>query len=415
MFLLKKHQDYAYMKMLDNKKGQVIVPTGGGKTYIMIADAIRNNYQQIQKSDNINVVVAPRILLAQQLCNDFTDHIEAFDDIIHVHSGDTEYYSTTSAEDLKLWYLTSQNISNRIIFTTYHSLNRIVESGIPINTVYFDEAHNSCGKKFFEAVKSVSNISNRCYFFTATPRQGRGQTIERGMNNSDVFGRVIANVDAKELIDAGIILPPKVIPYDTNRKRNKVNAHEVDAKNLKDILEDTVEDDSKVLVAAPSTRILWNMLTKTDILDWFKKQNYGVMHITSKHGAYVDGKKVRRDVFFNTLNEWGKSAKKFVVFHYSILSEGINVAGLTHTVLLRNLPVIEMAQTIGRVIRVHPDDRKSVEDGIIPVAQFSLYRKGYGRVTVPLSGKYGEKIAKRLESVVNQIFIEGIPPLAWTS
>ena len=74
-----------------------------------------------------------------------------------------------------------------------------------------------------------------------------------------------------------------------------------------------------------------------------------------------------------------------------------------------------MAQTIGRVIRVHPDDRKSVEDGIIPVAQFSLYRKGYGRVTVPLSGKYGEKIAKRLESVVNQIFIEGIPPIAWTS
>ena len=68
MFLLKKHQDYAYMKMLDNKKGQVIVPTGGGKTYIMIADAIRNNYQQYQKSDNINVVVAPRILLAQQLC-----------------------------------------------------------------------------------------------------------------------------------------------------------------------------------------------------------------------------------------------------------------------------------------------------------------------------------------------------------
>ena len=413
MFLLKKHQDYAYMKMLDNKKGQVIVPTGGGKTYIMIADAIRNNYQQYQKSDNINVVVAPRILLAQQLCNDFTDHIEAFDDIIHVHSGDTEYYSTTSAEDLKLWYLTSQNISNRIIFTTYHSLNRIVESGIPINTVYFDEAHNSCGKKFFEAVKSVSNISNRCYFFTATPRQGRGQTIERGMNNSDVFGQVIANVDAKELIDAGIILPPKVIPYDTNRKRNKVNAHEVDAKNLKDILEDTVEDDSKVLVAAPSTRILWNMLTKTDILDWFKKQNYGVMHITSKHGAYVDGKKVRRDVFFNTLNEWGKSAKKFVVFHYSILSEGINVSGLTHCILLRNQSVVSMAQTVGRVIRLHPDDATDIANGVIPRGQLQLYRKPTGYVTIPIHKNHGKRTLTRLQRVVDEIFIQGIPATAY--
>ena len=47
------------------------------------------------------------------------------------------------------------------------------------------------------------------------------------------------------------------------------------------------------------------------------------MMITSKTGAIIDGKKVNRDVFFDTLNEWGKEdGKKFVVIHHSILSEG---------------------------------------------------------------------------------------------
>ena len=56
----------------------------------------------------------------------------------------------------------------------------------------------------------------------------------------------------------------------------------------------------------------------------------------------------------NTLSDWGKDDnKKFVVMHYSILSEGINVHGLTHCILLRNLNIVAMAQTIGRVIRMH--------------------------------------------------------------
>ena len=102
-------------------------------------------------------------------------------------------------------------------------------------------------------------------------------------------------------------------------------------------------------------------------------------------------------------------------FHYSILSEGINVPGLTHTVMLRNLPTIEMAQTIGRVIRVHPEDRKLMEEGRIPAGKYNLYTKSFGKICVPIAGKYGERIAKRLQSVVSYIFVEGIPPVAYTN
>ena len=54
------------------KCGQIIVPTGGGKTYIMIADA----YKHLRDSGpQTIIVVAPRILLANQLCEEFMEHM----------------------------------------------------------------------------------------------------------------------------------------------------------------------------------------------------------------------------------------------------------------------------------------------------------------------------------------------------
>ena len=35
-----------------------------------------------------------------------------------------------------------------IIFTTYHSLNKVVDAGIEINAAYFDESHNSVTRHF---------------------------------------------------------------------------------------------------------------------------------------------------------------------------------------------------------------------------------------------------------------------------
>jgi hypothetical protein len=72
-----------------------------------------------------------------------------------------------------------------------------------------------------------------------------------------------------------------------------------------------------------------------------------------------------------------------------------------------------MAQTIGRVIRVHKDDRAAVAAGEIPAGAFHLYKKSEGIVTMPTGYKMGDAIAKRMQNVVNAIFVEGIPPLAF--
>ena len=151
------------------------------------------------------------------------------------------------------------------------------------------------------------------------------------------------------------------------------------------------------------------MLSESDMLVRLDDMGYKVMHITSKHGAYIGKKKVSREVFFEKLNEFGADPnQKFVLFHYSILSEGMNVHGLTHCILLRNLPSIEMCQTIGRVVRMHRDDRQAIAQGKFKPGQFDMYKKPCGKIIVPVSqGAASKRIVQQLQNVVDAVFVKG--------
>ena len=417
MIKLRSHQSRALDKLQAHNKGCVYVPTGGGKTIIMLEDLV----QRLQSADSPQtvVIVAPRILLAGQLCSEFLEYIDGNSDfdydnnynILHVHSGETVYDSSTKSDYIREWVIDRNFlIQHSIIFSTYHSLGRIVDSEIDVDVLYCDEAHNATQKHHFVGVAATSTNATNSYFFTATPKYTRGG-CNRGMNNVDVFGNTLISVPAPELVNNGSIIPPKLVVHETEHVRTKYNAHDVDREMVLEIIDDLQEEQSsKVLVAAPNTKVLWNMLSQTDILHVLNCMGYDILHITSKHGAYINRKKVGRDTFFQTLTDWGKDDdKKFIVFHYSILSEGINVPGLTHTILLRNLPVIEMAQTIGRVIRLHKDDAKDIANGNIAAGNYQLYRKSHGVVTVPLCGKASVATRNRLQKIIELIFEDGLP------
>tara|TARA_B100001996_G_scaffold72101_1_gene52928 strand:- start:701 stop:1891 length:1191 start_codon:yes stop_codon:yes gene_type:complete len=383
--------------------GQIVVPTGGGKTMIMIQDCIDN------LDNNVTVIVAPRILLAQQLCDDFIaqlgDKISPNLNVFHAHSGRTKHLSSTKPEEIKHWV--DNTPGDKLLFTTYHSLSRIVDSSINIDTIYFDEAHNGTARTFFISVSACSQIASRCYYFTATPKISYKH--DRGMNNVSIWGRILIDVDARDLIKCGSIIPPTVqsFPIDTHfTKENAYVHHSITVESF--IKSINNYDGAKVLVSVPSSRILNNMLGHTTLLKTLEDEGFDVLHITSKFGAYVNKTKVNRTTFFNTLKEWGcQTDRKFVIFHYSILSEGINVSGLSHTLLLRNLNIVEMAQTIGRVIRLHKEDAQSINQGTIPAGVLSLYRKSSGNCVIPTHKNYGTKTINRIQRVVNDIFTEG--------
>ncbi len=360
------------------------------------------------------VVVAPRILLANQLSEEFMQHISAtWTHVAHCHSGETHHFSTTKSDKIALFNNTARAAGEScIIFTTYHSLRRVVDSGIDVDAIYFDEAHNACTRSFFIPVHAMSEHADMKYFFTATPRISNRH--DRGMNNVAVFGPVIQNVPAPELIEGGHILPPTIVPFETDHSVDKKNPHMVHSNTVQDII-DQLDDThaSKVLVAVPSSRVLGNILGQTDLIHELSERGYDVLHVTSKFGAYVNRTKVSREVFFQTLTDWGKEkGRKFVLFHYSILSEGINVPGLTHCIMLRNLNVVEMAQTIGRVIRLDREDATKLQSGELTPCAWNFYNKPTGFVTVPVHRNYGKHVIKRLQRVVDEIFVKGVPATA---
>lgn len=383
---LRPHQRKALNEMLAYDKGQLIIPTGGGKTLCMIHDIIEN--QKYIDNGSTIVVVAPRILLAEQLCSEFLEVIDTtHTHVMHVHSGETSHFSTTKAEKINLFVNTARTAGeNVVIFTTYHSLHRLVEADIEVNTIYFDEAHNSVQRNFFPATEHFSADADRCYFFTAT-RRTSATIFKPGMNDTEVYGDVIYRVPATKLVDGGYILPPQI----KAKKFEVLKANEISADRDCNNIVETLEENntSKVLVCVKSAKQLINLMSQTDFAMRLNDMGYSFLYITSKTGAIIDGQKVNREVFFNTLNAWGKDpSKKFVCLHRSILSEGISVNGLESVIFLRNMDVIEMTQTIGRVLRTAPN-------------------KTYGLCVVPVYSQVGIATEKRMQNVVDTIFGKG--------
>ena len=396
MITLRPHQERIIKRLSYYNKGQVIVPTGGGKTLTMIMDA-KSSMDRCNSGVTI-VVVAPRILLAEQLCSEFMEVIDPNNSdpylhVMNVHSGETHYTSTTKAEKIHLYANCARTMGeNVIIFTTYNSLHRIMEADIEVNNIYFDEAHNSVKKNFFPATEYFAENADRCYFYTATPKHSL--TVKKpGMNWGHVYGQVLANIPAPELVEGGYILPPKVVVKQLPLIKGRKVMYAEDADNLLETIDDN--NISKTLICARTTKQIVGLLSQSDFCAELYQRGYSWMTITSKTGAIIDGKKVDRETFFNTLNTWGKDPeKKFVVIHHSILSEGINVSGLEAVIFMRNMDYIGISQSIGRVIRLGGSE------------------KTFGLVCIPTYDSVGISTARKVQAVVDVVFNQGQPAIS---
>ena len=211
--------------------------------------------------------------------------------------------------------------------------------------------------------------------------------FKAGMNDSDIFGDVLINVPAPKLVKAGHILPPKVVIKKIDVVDDSRFGYEKDCDHVITTIDDL--DVDKILICARSTKQIVNLLSQSDFASELSLRGYNWMYITAKTGAIINGKKVDRESFFNTLNSWGKGNERFVVLHHSILSEGINVSGLEAALFLRSMDYIGISQTIGRVIR------KGSES------------KTYGLVVVPSYDKVGITTSRKVEAVVDTVFNKG--------
>jgi len=396
---LRPHQQTALDALAEHNKGILVTPTGAGKTNVGIFDALREFQSDAPKTI---VVVAPRILLAEQLSSEFLEFITTAA-VLHVHSGETHHQSTTKPSEIYNW--SRRAYKHQLIFTTYNSLKRLQEADLHVDTIYFDEAHNNVQRHFFPAVEHFAAEAKRCYFFTATPKYSN-VIGKPGMNDVDVYGSIIAKVPAPELVKGGYIIPPKVI---ASSLRPSLKGEDISQRDCEYLLHTIAENPvNKILICAKATKHIIGLLSETDFANQLAEAGYSVLHITAKYGAFIDGQKVNREVFFDTLNAWGCDAdKKFVVLHHSILAEGINISALEAVVFMRSMDIVGIGQTVGRTLRLHPDDAAGIRSGTLQAGDLPSYTKSYGLVICPTFDKTSSATAKKVQGVVDIIFKQG--------
>lgn len=377
---LRPHQQDAVSAMGDTNKGIICMPTGSGKTITMVKDA---QYVFGSNQHATIVVVGPTIALTTQLCNEF---MSWFDDVsvCHVHSGHVPYYRTTAPIDIATWC--SSTAGPKFIFTSYHSLHKVQQSGIRVHTIYFDESHNSINRQWYDAVKYFSRNAYRSYYMTASPKMSLTPD-KHGMNETEVYGDIICDVPVTRMIEDGYIVPPNLITIKSDEVASGKYPADVDINNLIQTIEDN--ELNTLLVSCKNTTQLYHVSTSQRFTTYCDDNGYTVYTISSKYGCIIDGDKVPRNDFMNHMKN---NNGRYVIFHVSILCEGINLPKLEGLVMLKKLNTIKLIQSIGRVLRL--------DEG-----------KTEGKVILPLYSKYMQKCEKFTVKMIDMVYTDGITPV----
>jgi superfamily II DNA or RNA helicase len=235
------------------------------------------------------------------------------------------------------------------------------------------------------------------------------------MQNKKLFGEVVYQVSFKTLVERGIITPVKLhvmyaegIRADGVLIANKKVADDHDRESNYDAVKEIVKVQAantpfneKILVVCKDVAEVKYLAKSFKNDSEFK--GYTIFHISASGGNVVNGKKVSRGEFLSMLNT---CSGKALIFHYDILSEGIDVDGISGVILLRATGVAKTLQTIGRAVRVLKTDRElSIEQRV----------KQHAWVSVPVvlsmdtNSEDYESIKQSLLDILTALAMGGVP------
>jgi hypothetical protein len=282
---------------------------------------------------------------------------------------------------------------SNVIFSTYASFDTCV-SGVHLgllehkNTsevhLLADEAHyftrgedSEDGADSFKVLRDSLRLFNTRFFFTATPKEYEDRDDGSGMNNTDIYGRVIYEIKPRELIKRGVICEPRIdrasLPsnidcenldkYSGDFLLRTVSKHERIINGTLDdpnVLRGYGEAAAKVLVAVEGSKQLYSMIhngfyEKARGLGW----DVAWTMAPDEVGTFYNGKEYGTDEFLEILKDRAKDdLRRIVLLHYRKLTEGIDIPSMTGLIVLRDMNKVAKIQNIGRVLRVHPSDKE---------------------------------------------------------
>lgn len=436
------HQGKMTDLMIDNDVLTVCMPTGTGKSRIIYADIL----ERLQDpSFDTFVVASHRLLLNIQHLNELFEtfrpvlstigfifigsyQIDLDEFVINKESNhllsklQMNYRDIVASEtnEDRINYLVNNHKANGrdvIIITTYHSLDKL--KNINIHTIYCDEAHFLASENEMALFKTnFEQIhSERKYFFTATPKDLIEDTEDKFfMNNENIFGKR-EGISFKESLDESLIVKPWAHIMEIRDMKFTKNYLSIE-NYIRIILEGfkqhkiEIQKHSKlpekcapkILIKCPSVEIMWKirekLIEKTNV-----KVFCGASWSPDNYNYYENENGFSSKISFLKRLQNLSDDDEALILHYDILSEGIDVPGITGVMFLSNsLPTkAKILQTIGRSTRLHREDRRKIGEGRLAKCDYDNYIKPYCWVILPIlnqeMGFSVDEIAKMLKEL----------------
>ena len=228
---------------------------------------------------------------------------------------------------------------------TVQSIDKVIDSHLKTSDfIIFDEVHEFAkGKVSTKVIKSFPNAAYRIGMTATVPRDAMSR-----LNLISGLGKVIEEVDAKELINAGFLTKPliQIIPIedtgtveDTELSYREVYEKFVTENDIRnDIIVDLVE---KIQQKQSRTLIIVKDLKHAEIL-----------HTRIPNSFKLEGKDdlaTRKKTI-----EAFKDDKISVLIGTTIMQTGIDIPEISHLINARGLKSeIATLQAMGRALRIH--------------------------------------------------------------
>ena len=359
---------------------QFILPTGSGKTLLEIEAANIT----IESGGKYILVITNGIALTHQLLLEFwkfkTKKYKQIcvcsEKIIELPNYEKEepeslIVPTTTEASVITDVIIKNTESALMFFSTYDSAPKIAsafkELGLNIDICIADEAHNLCDQNNFEILfDGLQSLPTKKWaFFTATRKIDFTNSFGKGMNNFEKFGLVNSEIKPAELIEMGHILSPRITILNIDKDLGEQN--EIDACFIKEGVRITRElvlnglkKNHKIIVPCRSVANAHDFAESFDLNKELSEiGNYITDAISSDPTRMKDSKKETKLNYFRNENTSN------VLYHFDMISEGINVESIDTVIILRKLGGIKTIQMVGRAGRPMPEDRQNLKIGKI--------------------------------------------------
>lgn len=388
--ILRSHQQLAANAITSGATlGQIIMPTGVGKTLVQVYKILHMIDERREKGITkpiVSVIASHRILLCEQLIQEVVKYAAArgFEfNVLTVASDGVDIQDvamltinnnpegnlgarctvkrcTSNAEILDFAKETSGQGRQLLVVSTYHSFDRM--AGLTVDVACLDEAHTITEEDKFEKVKVMLPHMTQAFFFTATQVTGLNG---RGMDNTSFYGRVLCSVAPRSAIDTHDILPPvlhtiqlgqgKVTDRNIIQAAYKAHRNEVLKVSKGRLL-------PKLLVSVAGVEDMVALLRDNAFHMWATQIGINTVGFSSSMGYYVNGLEVTRKEALQAIRNL-KDEDSAIIMHYDILTEGIDLPTITGVMPLRELNKVKFLQTLGRAARLQADDRRDIYSG----------------------------------------------------